>query len=190
MHKIPSTEAKANFAELIRRAEYGETVAITRHGRAVAHVVPARSQVAVDAALVANWLMEGMMLELEEEWMPEHEAVVAVEHIRRRGGLVPPNWHSDVRNALFETEQRGSLREAHMAEALTQLKALPIVTDQEADLDKAMDLARKHGLSFQAAQYLELARRRSLTLATMDTDLERAALAERVDVFNAYDPLG
>ncbi len=190
MRKIPSTEAKAHFAELVRSAEYGKTVAITRHGRAVAHVVPARSQLAVDASLVANSLKAGMMAELDEEWMPEYEAVAAVDHVRHRGGLVPPTWHSDVRGALLETEQRGGLREAHMAQALDELKELPIVTDQEADLDSATDLARKHSLSFHAALYLELARRRSLTLATLDADLERAALAEGVEVFDAYDPFG
>ncbi|MXY36699.1 MAG: type II toxin-antitoxin system Phd/YefM family antitoxin, partial [Dehalococcoidia bacterium] len=33
MREIQSTEAKARFAELLRRVENGETVAITRHGK-------------------------------------------------------------------------------------------------------------------------------------------------------------
>ena len=41
MRKIKATEAKARLAELLRAVEYGETVAITRHGRAIAHLVPA-----------------------------------------------------------------------------------------------------------------------------------------------------
>lgn len=35
------TEARARFAELLRRVERGETVVITRYGRVVARVVPA-----------------------------------------------------------------------------------------------------------------------------------------------------
>ncbi len=41
MNTIQATEAKAHFAELLRTVERGETVVITRHGQAVAHVIPA-----------------------------------------------------------------------------------------------------------------------------------------------------
>ena len=44
--KIAIAEAKAQFAELIRRAEAGEEVELTRYGRPVARIVgvaPARS---------------------------------------------------------------------------------------------------------------------------------------------------
>ncbi len=41
MQEVTATEAKAHLAELLRRVEHGETVAITRHGETVAHMVPA-----------------------------------------------------------------------------------------------------------------------------------------------------
>ena len=44
MREVQATEAKAHLAELLRAVEYGETVAITRHGRAIAHLVPVRDQ--------------------------------------------------------------------------------------------------------------------------------------------------
>ena len=44
MRDVSTTEAKAHLAELLRAVEYGQTVAITRHGQAIAHLVPARSQ--------------------------------------------------------------------------------------------------------------------------------------------------
>ena len=44
MREVQATRAKAHFAELLRTVEYGETVAITRHGRAIAHLIPARNQ--------------------------------------------------------------------------------------------------------------------------------------------------
>ena len=44
MREVQATKAKAHFAELLRTVEYGETVAITRHGRAIAHLTPVRDQ--------------------------------------------------------------------------------------------------------------------------------------------------
>ena len=41
MREVAATEAKAHLAELLRAVEYGETVAITRHGKTVAHLSPA-----------------------------------------------------------------------------------------------------------------------------------------------------
>lgn len=42
MREIRSTEAKARLPELLRAVEHGKSVTITRHGRRVAHLVPAR----------------------------------------------------------------------------------------------------------------------------------------------------
>ena len=43
MKEITATEAKAHLADLLRSVESGETIAITRHGKAVAHLVPAHA---------------------------------------------------------------------------------------------------------------------------------------------------
>lgn len=42
MHEVPAAEAEARLAELLRRAERGEEIAITRDGRTVARLAPAR----------------------------------------------------------------------------------------------------------------------------------------------------
>ena len=44
MREVRATEAKAHLAELLRAVEHGETVAITRHGKAIAHLTPAQDQ--------------------------------------------------------------------------------------------------------------------------------------------------
>ena len=44
MREVQVIGAKAYFAELLRTVEYGEMVAITRHGQAIAHLIPARDQ--------------------------------------------------------------------------------------------------------------------------------------------------
>ena len=41
MNEITATEAKARLADLLRTVENGESIAITRHGKAIAHLVPA-----------------------------------------------------------------------------------------------------------------------------------------------------
>ena len=44
MREVRTTDARSRFAELLRAVEYGETIAITRHGKTVAHLAPARDQ--------------------------------------------------------------------------------------------------------------------------------------------------
>ena len=68
MLEVQSTEAKTNFAQLLRDVEHGETVAITRHSKTIAHMVPAQAQdrasreAAVDRFLErrAGWAPTGM----------------------------------------------------------------------------------------------------------------------------------
>ena len=44
MREVAATEAKTRLAELLRSVEHGESIAITRHGRRVAHLIPAEVQ--------------------------------------------------------------------------------------------------------------------------------------------------
>lgn len=48
MRTIPIVDAKAHFSALIASAEQGEEIAITRHGKVVARLVPDRPQMAAD----------------------------------------------------------------------------------------------------------------------------------------------
>ena len=41
MRKVPTTEVESRFAELLRDVERGESIAITRHGKTVARLIPA-----------------------------------------------------------------------------------------------------------------------------------------------------
>ena len=79
MHEMQSTEAKARFAELLRTVEQGETVVITRHGKAVAHLVPAhargraRRQEAVDEFRRRRAEWKGTAMTREEILAARHE---------------------------------------------------------------------------------------------------------------------
>ena len=71
MRQVQSTEAKARFAEVLRTAENGERIAISRNGRVVAYLVPAndterhacREGVARFNAAAAGWKPSGMTVE-------------------------------------------------------------------------------------------------------------------------------
>ncbi|MGH9413184.1 MAG: type II toxin-antitoxin system Phd/YefM family antitoxin [Terriglobales bacterium] len=43
MKKVSVTAAKAQLTELVRRAEAGDEVILTRHGQPVVHLVPVRT---------------------------------------------------------------------------------------------------------------------------------------------------
>ena len=131
------------------------------------------STLILDASVAVAWL-------LEDE--PDPLAAATLDRVRQDGAVVPQLWHYEVRNALLVAQRRGRLPEGGAAARLTSLGALPIQTDQDADLEAAMELAVAHDLSYYDALYLELASRRQLPLATLDRDLTRAARAEGLEV--------
>ena len=96
--------------------------------------------------------------------------------------MVPYLWHLETHNTLLVAERRGRLSARGANDRLDALKGLPIHTDEEPDLQSAFELARAHGLSFYDALYLELAKRESAELATLDESLGRAAIAEGVSL--------
>jgi len=56
--RIPVTEAKGQLTELVRRAEAGDDVVLTRHGHAAVRLVPVRKapdHAAKEALLDAVW---------------------------------------------------------------------------------------------------------------------------------------
>ena len=69
---IPVSEAKAKFAEIIRRAEAGEEIVLTRNGKAVAHIGPHMEQAGrlprVGAFAKGGWYIAEDFDELGPEW--------------------------------------------------------------------------------------------------------------------------
>lgn len=53
MREMQASEAKAHLPQLLDAVEHGETIIITRHGRAIARIVPeaARRQEEIDKAI-------------------------------------------------------------------------------------------------------------------------------------------
>ena len=79
MHEVQATQAKTRFAQLLSAVERGESIAITRHGKPVAHLVPAEKQdyatrrAAVERfkAWRATW--KGIDMSIEELLAARHE---------------------------------------------------------------------------------------------------------------------
>ena len=131
------------------------------------------SGLVVDSSVALAWLYD-------DEDVPRADDVV--ERLIEDGAFVPQLWHLEIRNSLLVAERRGRLSWAGIAERLDALRVLPIQTDEEPDYQAALELARRHGLSFYDALYLELAKRRRADLATLDRGLGRAAASEGVAV--------
>lgn len=127
------------------------------------------SFIVVDASVSAVWFME-------DEEHPVADATL--ESLDTIQAIVPQIWHFEIRNVLVVSERRGRTTRSHNERHLNAINEMQIQTDQNPDLDVAMDLARRHNLTFYDAIYLELAIRRNVQLATLDSDLARAATAE------------
>jgi prevent-host-death family protein len=66
MREIPASNAKTHLARLLDEVERGETIAITRHGRRIARIVPERQrrQEEIDAAITD---MKALAKEIREQ---------------------------------------------------------------------------------------------------------------------------
>ena len=131
------------------------------------------SPIVLDASLAVGWL-------LDEE--SDSRVTAAMDLLPQSGAIVPQMWHYEIRNALLVAERRGRIPLGGIGELLESLQELPIATDEDADLQGTLDLARTHGLTFYDALYLELAKRLRAPMATLDAALARATLAEGLEV--------
>ena len=80
MRLVQATEAKARLAELLRIVERGETVAITRHGKTIAHLVPAIEQQRIERQRAVE-----DFLELRSSWRPTGMSIQEILAARHEG---------------------------------------------------------------------------------------------------------
>lgn len=94
--------------------------------------------------------------------------------------LVPALWNLEVANVLARAERQQVIGTSHSAAFVAMLRNLPITVDLEdvgLALSDTLNLARSHQLSAYDAAYLELALRKQIPLATLDSDLRKAIAA-------------
>jgi predicted nucleic acid-binding protein len=94
--------------------------------------------------------------------------------------IVPWLWFYEIGNALTMAVRRNRIQIEQLEEMVLMLERMPIDIDtpDRGDLLRLSVLARKHALTTYDAAYLSLALRENLPLATSDTALKRAAIAE------------
>jgi len=133
----------------------------------------------VDASVAVAWT-------LPDESSGLADAVLA--EIAQGGAVSPVFFKLEFANVLAIAVRRSRIDADLRDRALEDFSALGFVYDHES-LDSAWTvmpkLAEQHGLSVYDACYLELAKRKSLPLATLDKGLARAAGDAGVQVFEA-----
>ena len=82
--QIPLTEAKAQLTELVRRAEAGDEIVLTRHGRAAVRLVPIAP--IVDAS-ARRRLLETLRVAASAKATPGPDAARSQDFLYDDGGL-------------------------------------------------------------------------------------------------------
>ena len=132
----------------------------------------------IDSSATLAWIYS-------EESTPSIFEVLA--RVADRGAWVPGLWKLEVANVLQMGVRHGRHDAAFREATLADLALLPISVDPETDRHAwsgTMLLAERHKLSLYDAAYLELAQRRGIPLATLDTELRQAASAEGMIVLS------
>jgi len=122
----------------------------------------------LDASIAAAW-------ELSDE--ASERAETAHELLKSENALVPRIWWYEIRNLLVVNERRKLITAANTAQFLALLAAYPIQVETLDDEEAIFRAARQYRLSFYDAAYFAVAQRHHLPLATLDRDLEAAALS-------------
>ena len=107
----------------------------------------------------------------------------AMRQVAQAGGVTPRIWWYELRNALLVNERRGRISAQQVRDTLTDSLALGIEMDDRHDESLILELARRFELTVYDAAYLEVALRRSLSLATLDQQLGAAARTTGIALF-------
>ena len=130
----------------------------------------------LDASMTAAW-------HFRDEETPITEAVERMT--LDRAVVVPRHWFAEMANTLLVGERRKRAGFADSVRFIDRLADLMLVVDDLEGMDlmtRILPLARAHGLTVYDAMYLEVAERRGLALASLDTELCAAARGVGVEV--------
>jgi predicted nucleic acid-binding protein len=130
----------------------------------------------LDTSISAVWALanesDPLATRILDGWIASSESPEAA--------FVPGLWWFEVRNLLVVNERRKRIVAADSTSFLRVVSTFPIEIDEEPDENAIFGLARRNQLSFYDAAYLEVAQRRGIALATLDTALRQAADAAGV----------
>ena len=132
--------------------------------------------VVLDASVVLSWCLGD-----------EHDALAnrAMQRTIDQGAVVPGIWWYELRNALVVNERRSRIGTEDIRASLANLAEMRISFDTDHDGGVVLDLARRNGLSVYDAACIEVAARRELPIASLDSRLRQAAVANRIALLEA-----
>lgn len=128
----------------------------------------------IDSSIVLAWVYA------DETTAP---VTAVLEALIADGAWVPGIWPLEVANVLEMGVRRGRNSSEFRDSTLADLALLPIRIDPDTSANAwgaTLKLAERHKLTVYDAAYLELALRRSHSLATLDGELRAAAAVENV----------
>ena len=135
-----------------------------------------------DASAAVEWLLFGD---------PEPPCITQLTSSNESRLIVPHLWHAEVRHVLLGYLRRKAISRAQFDECIQKLNSLNVQTDMQIASEWTLKLAEKHSLSLYDAMYLELAMEKSnshsVSLATLDKALVRAAKAEGIPLVYQKD---
>jgi predicted nucleic acid-binding protein len=126
--------------------------------------------IAIDASIIVAWAIEDDQTTLSDA---VQDALASGER-----AVAPALWPLEVANALLVAERHHRLSQAALLAFMTRLGQVPIETEPvelHTTPGPVVALARQLDLAVYDACYLELAARRGLPLATVDSRLAAAA---------------
>jgi predicted nucleic acid-binding protein len=125
----------------------------------------------IDASVTVAWYFD-------DETTPVTEAVL--DRVSQTGAIVPTLWRLEVANAFQSAIRRKRITAGYRDHALAELMKMPITIDTETNAyawTTTLQLSERFGLTAYDSAYLELARRHSHSLATLDVKLRSAAVS-------------
>jgi len=126
----------------------------------------------LDASVTLRWALS------DGDVVDRNYADRVLESLADATAIVPALWYTEVIHVLRCYEEKGALGEAAVTEFVYRLRQLPIHLDAAAPAGTQLAVAavsRQFKLSGYDAQYLELALRESVPIATLDRDVQKAA---------------
>ncbi len=115
--------------------------------------------VVIDASVAAAWCLR------DEKGSARADAVM--DRLSDETGVVPGIFWHEMRNVLIVAERRGRIDAGATQHHVNRLRILPLVTDHDQDDARTLALARRYVLSSYDAAYLETAKRRGATIASV-----------------------
>jgi predicted nucleic acid-binding protein len=118
-------------------------------------------------------------------WFIDRSVAPYAERVKRfllagNRGLVPPIWRLEVANGFVVAERRGILTTSDTSHALKNFEIVLAQSIDESEqlipMGRVIATAREFRLTAYDAEYLDTARAAQLPLATLDRNLEEAAV--------------